>query len=128
KAVRWNLEIGVCEPKLIEAIQKEALLQDKQIKVHLHVDTGMSRFGCKLIDVPSLAALITKCPNLLFEGIMTHFACSDNPEEDAFTLAQANLLQEAIHALANEGIHPRWRHAANSSAAIRFQFPNFNMI
>lgn len=128
KAVRWGLEIGVSEKTLIEALQKQAEFQNKEIKVHLHVDTGMNRFGCRPSDVVSLGKLLSSCKNLLFEGIMTHFACSDNPNEDAFTINQAYILEQAINALNELGIHPKWRHAANSSAACRFHFPAFNMI
>ncbi|MDB6081715.1 MAG: alr, partial [Chlamydiia bacterium] len=128
KAVKWGLEIGVSEKTLIKALQKEAARQEKKIKVHLHVDTGMSRFGCRPADLLELAETILSSPNLIFEGIMTHFACADNPNEDSFTLHQAKILEQAIEMLAAKDIHPKWRHAANSSATCRFRFPAFNMI
>ncbi len=128
KAVKWNLELGVSDAHLISYIQKEALLQNKKIKVHLHVDTGMCRFGCRKDEVLLLGHLINNSPNLIFEGLMTHFASSENPQEDEFTLQQAKILEDAIDALANDGIQPRYKHASNSSAAIRFGFKKFNMI
>ena len=128
KAVKWDLELGVSDLDFIKAIQKEAAAQNKKIKVHLHVDTGMSRFGCRPSESVQLAQEIVSCPNLIFEGIMTHFATSDNPNEDAFTLLQADALQQAVNDLAAIDIHPTWKHACNSCAAIRFGFKNFNMI
>lgn len=128
KAVKWELEVGVSEPKLIHALQEHARVQNKKMKVHLHVDTGMSRLGCRSEHVLSLAQTINACPNLVLEGIFTHFACADDPKEDEFTLKQAAHLQEAIDILVQHGFSPRWRHACNSSATARFGFSNFNMV
>lgn len=127
KVVKWGLEIGVSDKLLIETVASEAIRQNKKIKVHLHVDTGMGRFGCRPEEVPGLAKLILDCPSLEFEGIMTHFACADDPEQDDFTLAQARTFEQVINRLASQGISPPWRHAANSSGAMRFHFPAFNM-
>lgn len=128
KAVKWDLEVGVSEPNLIKALQQHAQSQQKKIKVHLHVDTGMTRLGCRPEDVLTLAKELVACPNLVFEGVFTHFACADDPAEDEFTRQQAKLLQNAIDTLEEAGYSPRWRHACNSSATLRFGFDAFNMV
>lgn len=128
KAVTWELEVGVSEPKLIQELQEQARAQNKKIRVHLHLDTGMSRLGCRQEQVLPLVQMINACPNLLFEGIFTHFACADDPTQDAFTLKQASLLQAAIDVVEQAGYSPRWRHACNSSATLRFGFSQFNMV
>ncbi len=128
KVVKWELEVGVSDKGLIEAVASEAVRQNKRIKVHLHVDTGMSRFGCRPEEAIVLARLILDCPSLILEGIMTHFACADNPSDDPFTLSQARCFENIIKELEEQGITIPWRHAANSSAALRFDFPAFNMV
>ncbi len=128
KVVKWGLEIGVSDKLLIEAVAGEAMRQNKKIKVHLHVDSGMGRFGCRSEEVLGLAKLIMDCPSLEFEGIMTHFACADDPSQDEFTLAQAERFTQSIQELTTHGVSPRWCHAANSSGAMRFNFPQFNMV
>lgn len=128
KVVKWGLEIGVSDEALIEAVASAARDQKKIIKVHLHVDTGMSRFGCRPEAALHLAKLIADSPWIELEGIMTHFACADNPHQDAFTWAQVECFDRVIAELHRHGIHPKWRHAANSSGAIRFDFPQYNMI
>lgn len=128
KVVKWDLEVGVSEEDLINAIAREAAKQNKKIKLHLHVDTGMSRFGCRPEQVIALSKLILDSPFLQFDGIMTHFACADNPADDAFTLSQVRCFEEVIERLHNHGIHPKWKHAANSSATMRFHFPQFNLV
>ncbi len=127
KVIKWDLEVGISDSAMIEALAEEAAKQHKIAKVHLHVDTGMRRFGCRPEEALQLAHLITSLPSLKLEGIMTHFACADLPEQDPFTLQQAAQFDAVIDELGKHNIHPQWRHAANSSAAVRFHFPQYNM-
>jgi Alr-MurF fusion protein len=128
KVVKWELEVGVSEKDFIIALASEAEKQNKKIKVHLHIDTGMSRLGCRPEEALHLAQCIKDCPSLILEGIMTHFACSDNPKDDEFTLNQARQFDTAIQNMKDHGIEANWIHAANSSAVIRFDFPQYNMV
>lgn len=128
KIVKWDLEVGVSDFSLIQAIEAIAGQFNKKIKLHLHVDTGMGRFGCRPEDALPLAKQILTSPHLTLEGIMTHFAAADEPAEDAFTLNQAKILRDVIERFNENGINPTWRHAANSAGALRFHFPEFNMI
>lgn len=128
KVVKWDLEVGVSEKGLIQAIAQAAAQNNKKIKVHLHVDTGMSRFGCRQEDALELAQYIQSFPSLILEGIMTHFACSDDPSQDAFTLAQAKCLEDVVKQVRDNGISVPWCHAANSGGVLRFDFPQFNMV
>lgn len=128
KVVKWGLEIGVSDESLIDAVAEQASLQNKIIKVHLHIDTGMSRFGCRPEDALHLCQRILACPYLKLEGIMTHFACADDPSQDNFTYKQAARMQQVIELLQSHNISPPWKHAANSAGAVRFHFPQFNMV
>lgn len=128
KVVKWGLEVGVSEKTLIEAIASEATRQNKKIKVHLHIDTGMSRFGCRPEEALGIARIVMDCPSLEFEGVMTHFACADNPEDDPFTMQQAQTFDKVIQELHLAGIRVPWKHAANSSGVLRFNFPQYNMV
>lgn len=128
KVAAWDLEVGVSERQFILTLEEEAAKQGKILPVHLHVDTGMCRFGCRPEQALDLALLITSCQHLHLEGIMTHFACADNSAEDSFTMRQVSQFEEVIHQIESHGIHLSWKHAANSSAVLRFHFPQFNMV
>lgn len=128
KVVKWDLEVGVSEKELVSSIAQEATRHNKKVKVHLHVDTGMSRFGCRPEEALEIAQHIAQFPSLILEGIMTHFASADSPADDPFTLSQARCLENVINDIKAHGINIPWRHAANSSGAIRFDFPQFNMV
>jgi Alr-MurF fusion protein len=128
KVAKWGLQVGVSNKSLIETLASEALKLKKKIKIHLHIDSGMSRFGCRPEEALELAILIHKSPWLEFEGVMTHFASADDPENDSFTFQQAATFDKVIQELSSHGLHAPWKHAANSSGVMRFHFPQFNMV
>lgn len=128
KVVKWNLDVGVSDKQVIEAIATAAEQQGKSIKVHLHINTGMGRLGCRPEEALELAQLITRSPHLVLDGIMTHFANADDAADDAFTLSQAACFDRVIQELKEHGIEAPWVHAANSSGAIRFKFAQYNMV
>lgn len=128
KVVKWDLEVGVSDKNLINALADEAARHQKKIKVHLHINTGMGRFGCRPEEAVALASLIRSLPHLELEGVMTHFACAEDPNEDAFSMQQVAIFDHAIEEIEKAGIHLKWKHAANSSAALRFHLPQYNMV
>lgn len=127
KVVKWDLEVGVSNHAEIQALAKCAEEATKIAKVHLHIDTGMCRFGCRPEEALELAELIHSSPFLKLEGVMTHFASSEDKEADTFTLAQAKKFDQAIAEIESKGISIPWKHAANSGAVMRFHFPQYNM-
>lgn len=128
KVVKWEIEVGVSDHLLLDALEQEASAHKKRIKVHLHINTGMGRFGCRPEEADALAAKIHSSPWLELEGIMTHFACSDDPQEDPFTSNQIAVFDAVIGRLEHKGIKAKWNHAANSSGAVRFHLPQYNMV
>ncbi|HRD55084.1 MAG TPA: alanine racemase [Parachlamydiaceae bacterium] len=128
KVIEWDLQVGVSDKNFIENLQLSASSSNKKIKVHLHVNTGMNRFGCLLEEALPLALLIHQSSHLVLEGIMTHFAAADDKKEDAFTKMQADLFLKVIREIELKGIEIPLKHACNSSALLRFSFPEFNMV
>ena len=128
KAAHWNLEVGIGSAEQIDAAEAAAEALKTQLKVHLHVDTGMKRLGCSPKHALTLAQQIARSPNLIFEGIFTHFSAADDPSQDPFTHQQAATLTSVIHDLEAINIRPTYRHACSSAAAIRFSFDQFNMV
>lgn len=93
------------------------------VKIHLKVDTGMSRIGF-LYQVPerdgaNIDEMEAACrmAGLEPEGIFTHFAVSDDGVPgDGYTQTQFDSFLSAIDELGRRGITFRYRHSANSGA------------
>jgi alanine racemase len=128
KVVKWDLEVGVHDKSIITELAKESAKSNKIVKVHLHVDTGMSRLGCRPEEALPLAKMIQSLPSLKLEGILTHLACADDPNEDPFTFKQIEVFDKTIKEIEDNGITIHWKHACNSSATLRFDFPQYNMV
>jgi alanine racemase len=88
----------------------------RTVPLHLLVDTGMSRLGFSPEEVPSALAEADATPGLFVEGIFTHFAKADSPE-DPLTLGQIGRFAQLLSTFGKR----RWlRHLANSAGAIHF--------
>lgn len=112
------------------AFSDEAVRAGGRMKAHIKLDTGMSRLGFQC-DEPhfdeSLAAIcrVARLPGLDIEGVFTHFAVSDEPEEAsvAYTNLQHQRFEGMIAALEERGVCFAIRHCANSGATV--SYPQF---
>ena len=105
------------------------------LKVHIKVDTGMSRLGFLVrgghfdTGVDSIAAACA-LPGLEAEGIFTHFAVSDEDDDDseAYTREQFAVFTRVLDALAERGRTFAVRHCANSGALARYPEMYLDMV
>lgn len=94
---------------------------------HLKVDTGMNRVGVCAEDSPGFAAMLASFPGLSLEGVFTHFATADVPD-DWDAQRQLKRFNSAIEAMRTEGVRPSIVHAANSPATILYPEAHFDMV
>ncbi len=99
---------------------------DGTLLCHLKIDTGMHRLGFDHEDVEGILKALS-LPNLRFEGIMTHFACSDEPEKPA-TLEQFQRFINLTQKLEKLGHTFAIRHTANSGAILHFPQTHLDMV
>lgn len=126
--VEYDLQVTLSSFSLLRALEKEALKAKKKVKVHLDINTGMHRFGCKKQEALSLALAAQNSPCVVLEGIMTHFVGAESESFDSMTETQMLEFREILSSLQELGINPPWVHVANSAGALRFNFPECNMI
>lgn len=104
---------------------------DKSLKIHIKVDTGMSRLGMTAYGGMESAYEeilgIDELPRLYPEGIFTHFAVSDEPEGEEYTRDQFERFTSLIHNLRKVGISFEIRHCCNSAAAIKYPDMHLDM-
>lgn len=91
-------------------------------RIHVNVDTGMSRMGIGRVEVDEAAAILASSPDLHLEGAYTHFASADVPATDTVE-RQFALFLRALEALHRHGIRPRYIHTSNTAALARFPIP-----
>jgi alanine racemase len=126
--VKYDVTQAVFTYEMAKLISDEALSQGKIAKIHIKVDTGMGRIGF-LPSEESIEVIerISKLPNILLEGIFTHFSVSDERDKE-FTNKQFNIFINIIKELELKGINIPIKHCANSAAIIDCPEMHLNMV
>ena len=114
----YDIEPAVFNLKNAEFFSQEAQRLGKTLRVHIAVDTGMSRVGFQVnefsvSEIKAIAAL----PNIEIRGMFTHFAVSDIKDK-TFTREQYGHFRCMCKRMEEEGIHIALRHCCNSAAAL----------
>lgn len=114
----YDIEPAVFNLKNAEFFSQEAQRLGKTLRVHIAVDTGMSRVGFQVnefsvSEIKAIAAL----PNIEIRGMFTHFAVSDIKDK-TFTCEQYGHFRWMCKRMEEEGIHIALRHCCNSAAAL----------
>ncbi|MGM0556131.1 MAG: alanine racemase [Myxococcota bacterium] len=120
KIVKYGLTPFVYSTRVVDALRAQARRRHATVPVHVEIDTGMNRVGIRPKDALSFIKTIDAYPEIEVEGLLTHFAAADDPDEDEFTAAQIRSFEGVIQTLADHGFEPELIHAANTSAAWRW--------
>ena len=115
--------------QIVYSEEYAALLSKKTsgpLLCHLKIDTGMHRLGFDHCDIAGILRALA-LPHLVYEGIMTHFACADQPEKPA-TLEQFSRFTDLVDKLAVLGHVFAIRHTANSGAILHFPQTHLDMV
>lgn len=130
EAVDLGLTLGVFTPELARALSEAAGAAGKRAKVHLKVDTGMSRLGVLDHDPAAAAreiAALCALPHLEPEGIFTHFANADGDEE--YTMLQFTRFLDVLDELKMAyGRTFEIRHCAASAAVLNYPCTHMDMV
>ena len=105
---------------MAQALSQEAVRHGTKARVHIKIDTGMSRVGF----MPGYSAVkdvvaIMKLDGIIIEGIFTHFAVADTKDR-TYTLRQFELFESIIEELNRIGVLIPIRHVSNSAAIIQY--------
>ena len=129
-AVELDVTQAVFTPELAKALSEAAGAAGRRAKVHLKVDTGMSRLGTLAHDPQRAAeelAALCALPHLEPEGIFTHFANADGDEE--YTMLQFTRFLDVLEELTGKyGRTFEIRHCAASAAVLNYPCTHMDMV
>jgi len=96
------------------------------LRVHLKIDTGMSRLG--LAPAEALVVLASGWPpTLCLEGVMSHLASADEPDAGP-TEQQLARFRAFLNAMQTAGLIVPTAHIANSAAILRFSSSHHDLV
>jgi alanine racemase len=122
QAIDLDIEIAVASIAALQEISAAA--KSKPARIHLEVDTGMSRGGF-LSEWNQLTAEQLKGVDVV--GIFSHFARADEPEEkqNSDQLVRFNAAVDHLHSLGHSKVI---RHLSNSAATLKNGAASFDMV
>ena len=128
-AIDLDIDLGIPSIDLLDEVIKAASLTGKTARIHLEIDTGMSRGGV-LSEWDQLIKSVLAGVNLKqlkVIGIWSHFARADEPDE-LMNQEQLSLFEEKVNQAKAAGIDAQFIHIANSAALFTNKSSHKNII
>lgn len=129
-AVAHNIDLGVSGPE-IESVADAARATDLPARIHLKIDTGLSRNGAVPEEWDALcrrASELQQSGVVRVVGVFTHFAVADDPVGESDVDEQLRVYHEAVDTARKHGLTVDVRHVANSPALLSRPDTHLDMV
>ena len=132
-AIEADIDLSVSWTWVLADICAAARQVGRPARVHVKIDTGMSRAGSTLADLPALASALRMAADdglVDIVGAWSHMSRADDPSEagNASTASHVRIFEEGLAILADAGITPRIRHLAATSGILWHPETHYDMV
>ena len=126
EAIEQNITVSLIDENLTKQYIEYAKMLGGTLHAHVKVETGMGRLGMEAKDVKPFLKSLKDSP-ISVEGIFTHFARADEPDNPS-TPKQIARFEEVLTEIDAEGLKPAIVHAANSAAIFNYPQSWYNLV
>lgn len=123
--LRYDLEPEVYNLDQLKELEESIREEKGDLKIHLKIDTGMSRLGFADGDMDAIVKYLLEHTHIRVESIFSHLAASEDPSEDDFTERQLQVFQQQYERFSQTLGYRPIRHILNSAGIARF--PQYQM-
>ena len=132
-AIEADIDLSVSWTWVLADICAAAREVGRPARVHVKIDTGMSRAGSTLADLPALASALRMAVDdglVDVVGAWSHMSRADDPSEagNASTASHVRIFEEGLAILADAGITPRIRHLSATSGILWHPEAHYDMV
>ncbi|GAA4568458.1 alanine racemase [Planotetraspora kaengkrachanensis] len=131
EALLQDVELSASGSWVIDEIAAAAGRTGRTARVHLKVDTGISRGGAPMAEWPALvekALAVQAGGGIEITGIWSHFACADIPRHPSID-SQISTFDEALAVADKAGVSSTViRHISNSAATLTVPRARYDMV
>ena len=132
-AIEADIDLSVSWTWVLADICAAAREVGRPARVHVKIDTGMSRAGSTLADLPALASALRMAADdglVDIVGAWSHMSRADDPSEagNASTASHVRIFEEGLAILADAGITPRIRHLSATSGILWHPEAHYDMV
>jgi alanine racemase len=126
-ALAAGIDVSVSSRWQLATVAAAADALGMTARVHLKIDTGLSRNGCYVDDWPQLVAATAEQDAVHVAGIWSHFAYADEPGHPTIG-KQLDAFRAALDVAEARGVQPDVRHIANSAATLTLPEAHFDLV
>lgn len=128
EVVKYDITQTIYSLDTAEKLSQAAATQGKTAKVHIALDTGMTRIGYMVSEENAdEIATISNLPHLELEGMFTHFSCADMTDK-AYSQMQMQRYDHMCDLLDVRGVVIPIKHMCNSAGIMEFDSHRFQMV
>jgi alanine racemase len=117
QVITYRLTPFVFDLKTVQALSHQAIQKERPVKVHVEVDTGMGRLGVPYTEALGFLETLFRYPGIELEGLATHFATADEPENE-FVKIQIHRFYQVYHQVKKAGYQIPFYHISNSAGLL----------
>ncbi len=128
-ALRAGVELSISSTELLNAVLVAGQATGIIPRIHLEVDTGLSRGGVldEWDDLVSQIVGAVEAEKVILVGFWSHFARADEPGE-GFSELQRKVFESRLSEIRKRGLNPEVIHLSNSAASINDPASRFGLL
>lgn len=126
--LEYGIQMPVYTLQMAQEVSDIAVKMGRKAYIHIKLDTGMSRLGFP-VNEESMEEIvkISQMPNLVMEGMFTHFARADEADK-TFTEQQLKQYRWMKKELEDRNITFSYYHCSNSAGIIDLDESDLNLV
>lgn len=129
-AVRTGIDLSASAPWALDEIVAAARDQGSAARLHLEVDSGLSRGGATMAEWDDLVRAVLRAQaegSVALVGVWSHLACADAPDHPTVR-CQREVFELAVARAEALGARPQVRHLANSAATLTNRSLHYDLV
>jgi alanine racemase len=130
RAITADVDLSISSTWQLAAILSAVAETGCPARIHLKIDTGLSRNGSYFEDWPDLVLAAGKAQAaaaVQVVGVWSHLARADEPGHPT-NASQADTFDRAVAVATRAGVNPQIRHLANSAATLTMPDAHFDLV
>lgn len=127
EAIKRDVTLAVYDAEQAREVSSAAGNLGLNAKIHLKVDTGLSRLAVPTTEALPYFEEVQALPNLELEGSYSHLADAEGLDQ-TYTLKQYREFHDCLDRLHQKGFRPKLRHIAASAAAMLLEHSRLDLV
>jgi len=124
--IKNNITCCINDLDTAKKLSTLAIHYNAYIPIHIEIDTGMSRYGARWTEALPLIESIAILKGIFIEGIMSHFAMSDEKDK-SYALLQIERFNSVLSGMKEKSIKVKYRHMCNTGGFLDLPQAHYDM-